>query len=209
VFASINDLKITNTFFRKKDLHKYTWSTRGPKSIIDYVIVSRRLKNLVQDIKIFRGSDIGSDHFLVTSRINLLSRWKHQSNNNKLANEPVYKTYLLQEGSIRGLYQKRLAKNLSECPKDSTIDKEWENTKSAIKKAANEAFGTKKKHRRKKGLRLWNEEIKNAIENKRRAYQKYLQNPTNEEILETYKIKGNTAKKSPQNTQIILGQIYI
>ena len=44
----------------------------------------------------------------------------------------------------------------------------------------------KKKYRRKKGLRIWNEEIKNAIEDKRRAYQKYLQNPS-EENVETYK----------------------
>ena len=36
----------------------------------------------------------------------------------------------------------------------------------AIKKAANEVIGTKKKYRRKKSLRIWNEEIKNAIENK-------------------------------------------
>jgi len=45
------------------------------------------------------------------------------------------------------------------------------NIKIAIKQAANEAIGTKKKYRRKKGLRIWNEEIKNAIENKRIAYQ--------------------------------------
>lgn len=85
--ASFNDLKIANAFFRKKEIHKYTWSAQGSKTIIDYIIVNRRLKNLVQDIKIFWGSDIGSDHFFVTSRINLLNRWKQQSNNSKLANE--------------------------------------------------------------------------------------------------------------------------
>jgi len=63
----------------------------------------------------------------------------------------------------------------------------------AIKKVANEAIGTKKKYRRKKGLRIWNEEIKDAIENKRTTYQKYLQNPS-EENFETYKIKRKTAK---------------
>ena len=63
----------------------------------------------------------------------------------------------------------------------------------AIKKVANEAIGTKKKYRRKKGLRIWNEEIKDAIENKRTTYQKYLQNPS-EENFETYKIKRNIAK---------------
>jgi predicted DsbA family dithiol-disulfide isomerase len=89
--------------------------------------------------------------------------------------------------------QQRLAKNLSEYPRASTIDKEWENIKTAMKKAANEPIGIKKKYRRKKGLRIWNEEIKNAIENKRRAYQKYLQNPS-EENFETYKITRNIAK---------------
>ena len=92
-FASFNDFKIANTFFRKKEIHKYTWSARGYETIIDYIIVKRRLNNLVQYIKIFQGCDIGTDHFLVTSRINLLSRWKQQSNNSKLANEFVYKAY--------------------------------------------------------------------------------------------------------------------
>jgi hypothetical protein len=44
-----------------------------------------------------------------------------------------------------------------------------ENIKSFIKWAANEAIGTNKKYRRKKVLRIWNEEIKNVIENKRTA----------------------------------------
>ena len=129
----------------------------------------------------------------MTSRINLLSRWKQQSNNNQLANELVYKIYLLQEESIRRLYQQRLTENLSEHPRALTIDEEWEQIKIAIKKTANEAIGTKRKYRRKKGLRIWNEEIKNAIENKRTAYRKYLQN-SSEENYETYKITRNMAK---------------
>src|SRR5215469_5511145 len=75
----------------------------------------------------------------------------------------------------------------------STIDKEWENIKIAIKKAANKAIGTKTKYRRKKGLRIWNEEIRNVIANKRTAYQIYLQNPS-EENFEAYKIRRNIAK---------------
>ena len=40
--------------------------------------------------------------------------------------------YLLQEESIRRLYQQRLAKNLSEYPRASTINKEWANIKMAL-----------------------------------------------------------------------------
>jgi hypothetical protein len=46
-----------------------------------------------------------------------------------------------------------------------------------VKKAANEAIGTKKKYKRKKGLRISNEEIKNAIEKKRTAYQNTYKTP--------------------------------
>ena len=37
-FASVNKLKITNTFFRQKEIHKMTWSAGGYKSIIDYIL---------------------------------------------------------------------------------------------------------------------------------------------------------------------------
>jgi len=99
-FVSFNNFKMVKFFFREKEIHKYTWSGRGSKTIIDYITVNRRLKNLLQVIKLFRGCDMGSDHLLVTSRISLLSRWKQQSNNGKLANEFVYNVYLLQEESI-------------------------------------------------------------------------------------------------------------
>jgi hypothetical protein len=58
--------------------------------------------------------------------------------------------------------------------------------KNRYKKAANEAIETKKKYVRMKGLRIWNEEIRNVIENKRTAYQRYLQTPS-EENFQIYK----------------------
>ena len=35
-----NKLKITNSFYRHKDIHKYTWEARGTKSVIDYIIIN-------------------------------------------------------------------------------------------------------------------------------------------------------------------------
>ena len=48
----------------------------------------------------------------------------------------------------------------------------------------------------------------NAIENKRRAYQKYLQKPS-EENLETYKIKWNMAKTTISKTHKESWDIFI
>jgi len=47
----------------------------------------------------------------------------------------------------------------------------------AINNAANEAIGTKITYRRRKGLRIWNEEIKNAIENKANSLPKITTKP--------------------------------
>jgi len=34
-FCTFNNLKIMNTFFKHKEIHKFTWEARGHKSFID------------------------------------------------------------------------------------------------------------------------------------------------------------------------------
>ena len=52
-FASVNELKITNTFFRHKEIHKMIWSAQVYRSIIDYILTNKKLSPLVQDTKVF------------------------------------------------------------------------------------------------------------------------------------------------------------
>lgn len=72
---------------------------RGQRQIIDYVILNKK------NTRVFRSTEIGTDHLLI-SEFKLPSRWKKNSSNNN-NNEEVYKVHLLQEYSIRHLYQKR------------------------------------------------------------------------------------------------------
>jgi len=53
-FTSVNEFKITNTFFRHKEIHKMTWNARGYRSIIDYILTKKKLSPLVNDTKVFR-----------------------------------------------------------------------------------------------------------------------------------------------------------
>ena len=48
------------------------------------------------------------------------------------------------------------------------------NFKEHTKQAANEALGKRKKRRHKRRLILWNKDIKNLIENKKKAYLRHL-----------------------------------
>ena len=64
--VTVNELKITNTFFRHKEIHKMTWSARGYRSIINYILTKKKLSPVVNDTKVFRGYDVITDHYLLT-----------------------------------------------------------------------------------------------------------------------------------------------
>lgn len=67
-FAVFNEYKITNSFFRHKEIHKYTWAARGLKSIIDYILSNTKLSPHILDTRAYRGCDIYSDHYLLISK---------------------------------------------------------------------------------------------------------------------------------------------
>jgi len=74
------------------------------------------------------------------------------------------------------------------------------NLKNTLQQAANEALGKRKKRRHKRRFILWNEDIKNLIENKKKAYLRYLTTRSETDRLE-YKrlVSGNCEKRNKKN----------
>ena len=68
-FASLNDLKLANTFGPHKASSRWTWHSPNGKrhNQIDYIVIKRRFQTSVNIVKTrsFPGADIGSDHDLV------------------------------------------------------------------------------------------------------------------------------------------------
>jgi len=106
-FASANGLKITNIFFRHKEIHKMTWSGRGCRSVIDYILTNKKLSPLVNDAKVFRGYDVTTDHYLLIFKIRLPQKW-YTFTKRFLRQEEIFRVHLLEEPSIKLLYQRRL-----------------------------------------------------------------------------------------------------
>ena len=61
-------------------VHKFTWEARGTRSIIDYIIINDRLKSDIEDTRVFRGSEIDSNHKLVESKFKFPTHTKHTYN---------------------------------------------------------------------------------------------------------------------------------
>jgi len=113
-FYTFNNLKIINTFFKHKEIHKFTWKARRHKSIIDYFITNRKTSKVIQDIKVYRNNEIGSDHYLLCAKVNFQPRWLNKSNKKTpLKQDEFFKVRLLNDESIRWLYTQRVKVHLS------------------------------------------------------------------------------------------------
>ena len=123
-FASVNELKIMNTFFRHTGIHKMAWSARGYRSIIDYILTNKKLSPLVNDTKVFRGYDVATDNYLLISKICLPQKW-YTSIKISPQQEEIFRVHLLEDPSIKLLYQRRLEENLMYSTCSLSINVEW------------------------------------------------------------------------------------
>ncbi|KAK3529991.1 hypothetical protein QTP86_009376 [Hemibagrus guttatus] len=75
-FCASHSLSITNTMFKHKGAHQYTWyqDTLGRRSMIGLVVVSSDLRLHVLDTRVKRGAELSTDHHLVASWVRLRRR---------------------------------------------------------------------------------------------------------------------------------------
>ena len=75
-------LVVGNSWFKKNYEYKYTCLRMAEervvdKSLMDYVLLPRRMLGRLLDVKVWRGETGGlSDHFLVEARLKLLCGWR-------------------------------------------------------------------------------------------------------------------------------------
>ena len=69
-----------NTFFKHKEIHKYTCEARGHKSIVDCFITDMKTSKITQDIRVYRSNEMGSDCYLLCVKVNFPPRWLNKSN---------------------------------------------------------------------------------------------------------------------------------
>ncbi|XP_049772321.1 craniofacial development protein 2-like [Schistocerca cancellata] len=71
-FCASMGLVITNSFFKHKNIHRYTWEGRGTRSVIDYIITDQEFRKAVRDTRVFRGFFDDTDHYLICSEIGIV-----------------------------------------------------------------------------------------------------------------------------------------
>ena len=72
-FCINNEMLIGGTLFPHKEIHKKTWTSPDGKTRnqIDHIMINRKWRSSLYDVKVRRGADVGSDHFLVMGKLKL------------------------------------------------------------------------------------------------------------------------------------------
>ena len=121
-FCAQNELVISGTLFKHKNIHKYTWTSPNGHTTnqIDHVAVKRKYRRSVQDVRTMRGADISSDHELVVAKIKVKLESRKRKNQRSL--RARYETNKLICPEIRKQYVSTMRKKLDEKPPSDNVE---------------------------------------------------------------------------------------
>ncbi|KAK3561099.1 hypothetical protein QTP86_028320 [Hemibagrus guttatus] len=170
-FCASHSLSITNTMFKHKGVHQYTWyqDTLGWRSMIDLVVVSSDLRPHVLDTRVKRGAELSTDHHLVVSWIRLRRRMPDRLGRPKCIVRVCWER--LADPSVRGVFNSHLRESFNQIPREvGDIESEWTMFSSSIVDAAIWSCGRKVSGAGRGSnprTQWWTLEVRNAVKLKK------------------------------------------
>lgn len=185
-YCQLNNLIITNTFYQHKDIHKYTRAepSRQEKSIIDYIVVQEGNKSSIIDVRVRRGPEIGSDHFLLVAKIKqeTTNFDKERKLRDTTTEHETIRSYRLNNENIATKYRTEIKKEIEARINDSELSAKelWNHFKDIVIDTAKKVCGTFKTNKDKKQTAWWTDEIKKQVKIKKKSWKQYLATKTEE-----------------------------
>lgn len=197
-FCIDNDMIIANTFFTHKEIHKITREikSRREKSVIDYIITERPQRSMIKDVKVCRGAEVGSDHYMLVARIKKPRAHINLNKNKEKYHEKV-KLYKLKDPEYANSYRNAVEHQIEQLPADTkqtNVEEMWQITKNIMMNAAKAVCGTAKINQRKKQTAWWSQELRMQIKRKKQKWNLYLHQKT-QDAYQDYKRQREIVKK--------------
>ena len=147
--CSFNRLVIGGTVFPHKKIHRATWVSpdQRTENQIDHFCISGKFRRSLEDVRVLRGADIGSDHHLLLAVLRL--RLKRFDKNDGYRRQK-YQVSLLQGGLNRKEEFKLSLKNKFQAleVKSRNVEDHWSHVKETLTATCKEVLGEKeRKHK--------------------------------------------------------------
>ncbi|KAK3556337.1 hypothetical protein QTP70_007103 [Hemibagrus guttatus] len=193
-FCASHSLSITNTMFKHKGAHKYTWY-QDTQSMIDLVVVSSDLRLHVLDTLVKRGAELSTDHHLVVSWIRLRRRMPDRLGRPKRIVRVCWER--LADPSVGGVFNSQLRESFNQIPREvGDIESKWTMFFSSIVDAAIQSCGCKVSGAGCGGnprKQWWTLEARDAVKLKKESYRAGLARGTPEAAEAYQQAKQTTA----------------
>ena len=200
------ELVIGNSFFKKKGINKYTWIRVAngrviERALMDYVLITKRMVGRLKDVHVFRGVAAGrSDHFLVEAKVVVAKEW---GNRVVGCRREVVKLEELKKTEKKQEYQDKLKEAYDRVKEREAgeIEEEWRLMKESLVGHASDVCGKRFVGGcMRKGSEWWNEGVKMKVEEKKRAFEGWLQSNSVEKY-ERYREKNVEAKQKVEEAK--------
>ena len=199
--CSERGLFLSNTFFEHKLIHRYTWrrldGNEEQKGLIDYVVVDKRLRNEVMDARVVRGMFPDSDHFAVLTKVRMQVVWRWKKERKEV--EVRVAKEKLNEADVREKYKESLRITLNRVSGDiegvEDVRMLYRVFGDAVRGVTEEVCGVKRiKVNGRKGDAWWTNEVREAVERKRKAYVKWNERNVSAEVKRARRQEYNDSK---------------
>ncbi len=175
-FAAANNMVVRSTYFPRKDIHKGTWRFHGRTSAnqIDHVLVNARFFSSITNIRSHRGTVHISDHYLVRVqyKCRISKRPRVPKSKVKKIDTDKLKTPDLCNNYVTDLNVKLESMDNWE---EMDVDEMEKAIRTSITTAASSTLGEKPAPTK----NAWfDDDCRIAVQNKKEAFNKYLQRPT-------------------------------
>ena len=148
-FCAINNLCIGATLFKHRDIHKLTWKSPDgrTKNQIDHIMINNMWRRSLTDVRVYRGAEVDSDHYLVMAKVKVKLRSAKQRRKqekkidlNRLKKEEIQEQYTVEINNRFAALQN---------PNNTTAQEDWENFRINTMEAAKETIGFVNRDRKK------------------------------------------------------------
>ncbi|XP_048001394.1 uncharacterized protein LOC125238167 [Leguminivora glycinivorella] len=198
------NLCVANTMFSHKWIHLYTREAENVrKSMIDFIIVDDRMKKNVLDARVYRGSGIHTDHFLVMCRISgLFKGWRSRPRAAPSVLDRI-KVECLQEESASEEYVSKLKNEFESLDDIDEIDELWSNFKNKVVSVARVVCGVSKRNKGGKVKNVWfDKEVQEAVCEKKKLWRDWLAARANQRAHKASFDEVNVAKDNYRSMKV-------
>jgi len=187
--AEAMELVVANTCFRKRDNQKVTFESGGARTVVDYVMVRKKERSMVKDVKAVPGEACILQHKLMVCVVGIQERIKTK--------RQVYvsrcKIWKLKDAAVQRQFGEQVeSRATARC--EGTVEGIWQGLKSCLLEVSDKVCGRTQGKARHRVTWWWNEEVARAVELKRRLYRIWRKTRTEQSEVE-YKEAKRLAKK--------------